>query len=477
MRKGQIKSVIPIIDSLDDKDRSIFYIVSRASIDLRTTLPVFSPIFEKTLHRTLKIANDKGNIHATLEHLLLSLTQDREALAILKACRCNVSRLRRNLTEYIDGLERVTSEEVDAKPTSGFQRVVQRAVIHVQSAGREEVGGREALVALMAERESHAAHYLQAQGITRYDLVSAIENERNEIQQYPLQQAIKKSIGESIEDAPQFQTTKGRIRYQEASATSRISERKAAVIERCKELQRRCATRSNEQHELHVLVENYAKALSNLRKDRGAYNLFLTGMEIETLLRVKSEIPTDDDRNLPIDADLLFAVRSLIVAHAGLITLFPDVRQATQEIDQYRTLSGPMDALRDRLLDPILDKLAASDGILDSKTQQLTDEIRKLNKQETKSGLAPSEGTTAIKHSWLRGALGSIGQFLLQQTKESAKVARDEAIKEGVKNQVALRQSILEFIFDAKNLLSSIAEKLPAAFGWITSLLTLLGLK
>ena len=128
-------------------------------------MPSFSRNLEQSLHRALAIANERNHEYATLEHLLLSLTDDAEASAVLRACSIDLDLLKKNLRDYVDReLENLVSDgREDAKPTTGFNRVIQRAVIHVQSSGREEVTGANVLVAIFAERESHAAYFLQEQ--------------------------------------------------------------------------------------------------------------------------------------------------------------------------------------------------------------------------------------------------------------------------------------------------------------------------
>jgi ATP-dependent Clp protease ATP-binding subunit ClpA len=141
-------------------------------------MPSFSRNLEQSLHRALAIANERNHEYATLEHLLLSLTDDAEASAVLRACSIDLELLKKNLRDYIDReLENLVSDgREDAKPTTGFNRVIQRAVIHVQSSGREEVTGANVLVAIFAERESHAAYFLQEQDMTRYDAVNYISH-------------------------------------------------------------------------------------------------------------------------------------------------------------------------------------------------------------------------------------------------------------------------------------------------------------
>ncbi|WP_020184902.1 ATP-dependent Clp protease ATP-binding subunit ClpA [Methylopila sp. 73B] len=141
-------------------------------------MPSFSRSLEQSLHRALAFANERHHEYATLEHLLLSLVDDQDAAAVMRACNVDLEILRRNLVEYVDAeldnLVGDTSE--DSKPTAGFQRVIQRAVIHVTSSGREEVTGANVLVAIFAERESHAAFFLQEQDMTRYDAVNYISH-------------------------------------------------------------------------------------------------------------------------------------------------------------------------------------------------------------------------------------------------------------------------------------------------------------
>src|SRR6202165_173583 len=141
-------------------------------------MPTFSRSLEQSLHRALALANERHHEYATLEHLLLALTEDQDAAAVMRACNVDIEKLKRNLVDYIDGkLDNLVMEAVDdSKPTAGFQRVIQRAVIHVQSSGREEVTGANVLVAIFAERESHAAFFLQEQDMTRYDAVNYISH-------------------------------------------------------------------------------------------------------------------------------------------------------------------------------------------------------------------------------------------------------------------------------------------------------------
>jgi len=133
---------------------------------------------EQSLHRALAFASERSHEYATLEHLLLSLIQDTDSVAVLRACGIDLERLEEELREFLDGdLEDISVANFkEPKPTAGFQRVIQRAVIHVQSSGREEVTGANVLVALFSERESHAVYFLQMQEMTRLDAVNYISH-------------------------------------------------------------------------------------------------------------------------------------------------------------------------------------------------------------------------------------------------------------------------------------------------------------
>ena len=125
----------------------------------------------------MALANARKHELATLEHLLLSLIDEPDAARVMKACSVNLDELRQTLEDFIeDDLSTLITEVEgsEAVPTAAFQRVIQRAAIHVQSSGRTEVTGANVLVAMFAERESNAAYFLQDQDMTRYDAVNYI---------------------------------------------------------------------------------------------------------------------------------------------------------------------------------------------------------------------------------------------------------------------------------------------------------------
>jgi ATP-dependent Clp protease ATP-binding subunit ClpA len=141
-------------------------------------MPSFSRGLEKALHQAMNLARERAHEFATLEHLLLALTEDRDTIAVLTGCDVDIEALKSDLEDFIneelDSL--VVPNGQDARPTAAFQRVIQRAVIHVQSSGREEVTGANVLVAIFAERESHAAYFLEQQDMSRLDAVNFISH-------------------------------------------------------------------------------------------------------------------------------------------------------------------------------------------------------------------------------------------------------------------------------------------------------------
>ncbi len=140
-------------------------------------MPSFSNTLEQAIHAALALANERRHEFATLEHLLLALLDEPDATRVMKACNVDTDELRTTLVEFVDEDLSNLVTDVDgseAVPTAAFQRVIQRAAIHVQSSGRTEVTGANVLVAIFAERESNAAYFLQEQDMTRYDAVNFI---------------------------------------------------------------------------------------------------------------------------------------------------------------------------------------------------------------------------------------------------------------------------------------------------------------
>jgi len=142
-------------------------------------MPSLTATLEDAIHRAIGLANARRHELATLEHLLLALIDEPDAARVMRACTVDLGELRTTVTRFIDNdLETLVfdSDGAEAAPSTGFQRVIQRAAIHVQSSGRSEVTGANVLVAIFNERESHAAYFLQDQNMTRYDAVNYLSH-------------------------------------------------------------------------------------------------------------------------------------------------------------------------------------------------------------------------------------------------------------------------------------------------------------
>ena len=141
-------------------------------------MPSFARELEQTLHNALAEASRRRHEYATLEHLLIALIDDEHASKVMSACGVNRDELRTSVKQYLDHElgALIADSATDPTPTSGFQRVVQRAILHVQSSGRDEVTGANVLVALFSERESYAVYFLQQQDMSRLDAVTYISH-------------------------------------------------------------------------------------------------------------------------------------------------------------------------------------------------------------------------------------------------------------------------------------------------------------
>src|SRR5690349_5837059 len=159
---------------------------------------------EVSLHMAFVEARQKRHEFITVEHLLLALLDNPAAAEVLRACGANMDELRKNLTQHItEQTPRIAADrEVDTQPTLGFQRVIQRAILHVQSSGKKEVTGANVLVAIFGEKDSHAVYFLHQKGVTRLDVVNYISHG---ISKVPQAGPAKQQEGEAESDQEQNQ--------------------------------------------------------------------------------------------------------------------------------------------------------------------------------------------------------------------------------------------------------------------------------
>jgi len=168
---------------------------------------------EVSLHMAFVEARQKRHEFITVEHLMLALLDNPSAAEVLRACAANVEELRRELTQFINEHTPTVggTEEIDTQPTLGFQRVIQRAILHVQSSGKKEVTGANVLVAIFGEKESHAVYFLNRQGIARLDVVNYISHGITKTPQQSGKSGSEKAEGEQAEQEQEAATAGGAL--------------------------------------------------------------------------------------------------------------------------------------------------------------------------------------------------------------------------------------------------------------------------
>ena len=161
---------------------------------------------EVSLHMAFMEARQKRHEFITVEHLLLALLDNPSASEVLKACAAEVDDLRKLLSEFVtEHTPILTTDDADTQPTLGFQRVIQRAILHVQSSGKKEVTGANVLVAIFGEKDSHAVYFLHQKGVTRLDVVNFISHGISKVPQ------AAPGKGEGEAESEQEQSTGGAL--------------------------------------------------------------------------------------------------------------------------------------------------------------------------------------------------------------------------------------------------------------------------
>ena len=205
---------------------------------------------EVSLHMAFVDARQQKHEFITVEHLLLALLDNPSAAEVLRSCSCDIEEIRKNLQNFIKDNTPVVSgqDEVDTQPTLGFQRVIQRAIMHVQSTsnGKKEVTGANVLVAIFGEKDSHAVYYLHQQGITRLDVVNYISHGITKTPQAP---------------APKQENSQNENQEQEAEPAQAVGEKQSPL-------------------------DQYTQNLNNLAKDGKIDPLIGREQEVERVIQV-----------------------------------------------------------------------------------------------------------------------------------------------------------------------------------------------
>jgi ATP-dependent Clp protease ATP-binding subunit ClpA len=201
---------------------------------------VISQELEVSLHMAFMEARQKRHEFITVEHLLLAMLDNPSAADVLRACAVDIDDLRRKLGEFIEHHTPVMGgvEEVDTQPTLGFQRVIQRAILHVQSSGKKEVTGANVVVALFGEKDSHALHFLTQHGITRLDVVNYISHGIAKAPQAPLPGDKPENAGNPQEEPAEDKAASALDSYTVNLNTQALAGRIDPLIGRDKELER-----------------------------------------------------------------------------------------------------------------------------------------------------------------------------------------------------------------------------------------------
>ena len=444
-----------------------------------------SGTLKKALARAKERARQDGSDAVLPEHLLWAIMSDTKVQQAFVRLGRSSSNARRDIAHHLPSPSKSKTKSRRVRDLDVSIRT--NEIINAAADLRREMRGKavepiHVLAAFADYRKSPLAKFLNNSRMNAEKIAGLFPKPKQK-KKVPVAahtgdgEVIRRAIEASGRHAPAFVPHRGRLQYRQRIGTGQFSARKKTAEERCVALQQLAARRSNEQPELIRLVTRYAQKLDRLRKGSGIYELFIAGIEIEIFLNSKQKAPVDPDRNPALDADLSFGVQSLILAHAGLIALFPDTSQLANELDSYRQQSEAIDALRDRILDPILSTLARAENVFDQGTLEITKAVSDLDQDRRQP---PIKGAVAAKHGWLRGAVSAIGQFVLEQLKAIGGVARDTATGEIVslwaKSPDTLLAAIVVLLASAKEQLLSLSLNLEGTFGWLRSLLGLLGL-
>ena len=467
---------------------------------------MLSSNLEKSLHRALAHANDRRHKYATAEHLLLALTEDQDTVEVLLACNVDLDRLRREVLVYVDTeLANLVDEKIedDAKPTATFQRILQRAAIHVQASGREEITGANVLVAMFAERESHAAYFLQEQDMTRFDAVNYISH------------GIAKGLGRSeggeghfsdvrtasaqmedwrkIETFVQDQTTNlmaprdGRIDLAPSRASyEALSSRIAAARLAIEDLAVICR-RGNQQHAaLGDYAERYRAELERLVPSEPGIVWYVSAQKIENYrsnyVVVSKQQPGEYP---PFEPALSTVIDAVVLATGILARLFPEIAKSQDDFEKYAGRQVGVRRAERELLDATLSDLAASDSVLTPRAAAVAKTIAELDPAATPEDAPETARTVATKSGFLRSFLSAIAKVVLEKAQTQVGYLREnlrtkglyDVSKEIVKALVLGGfSSTVTFLKGAVPALLLLASQWPAMFGFIPPLLRLLGL-
>jgi hypothetical protein len=289
----------------------------------------------------------------------------------------------------------------------------------------------------------------------------------------PPTEDIEERVEWATHNAPRFDVAPNGLRFAAAKANrDEVARAKAAVLQELKRLLALCDRAANEHPDLKERVEEYQARFRGLRSDRGIDRVWLAGNKIEALIRLKRSQPIDNDRNPPLGVDLLAGIQDFITVHAILVLKFPDIDRMIGDFDRYLQQQEAVDAIRAAPLNPMLQQLGATPGLLQQDTKASTRELADL----TPEGLQPTKGEVATKIGWLRGLLGRVVQFFYEALKKTAGYvtggtignAGYEIIKTSLPPSLAnLGEAVILFFSQSKDLLLRLGKAIPTFFDYL----------
>jgi hypothetical protein len=268
------------------------------------------------------------------------------------------------------------------------------------------------------------------------------------------------------------------VQREPAVSATILAERKKIAVERAAAALRLCET-AQEYADLASVILRYHEAAKKVSKQSGAYTLFIAGAEIEDILRIRMRTSDDKTKRIPFDADLVFAMRSLITAHAGLVALFPELADISKEIERYAELSESIRTANSRTIDPLFGNLLASDELFAPEMEEITRDIARAGSSKalkSEGGHLPI-ATDGARLVWLRGVLALMGRHAIQNQNFKAifKAVQSGTLLRTIKNADALAVAIATFLVNSQTLLVRLSDTLKVSFGWVRWLFRFLG--
>ena len=424
------------------------------------------------------VAETSGAALLRPEHLLVAILDDPDLDHLLQDVLLDPRSMREDLDERIEAIRR-TDVNAYGGPVFGFaySRAMPDATgeilahaRHLAAQGRfPEPSGLHIFRAITATNVD-AASLLRRYGATPQRIEAYLEGEDpDRVRPASDLDRLAQELAAAAQSSPEFEVVDDRLRYVQRPPKQVLFERRRTVVEYLQELEDCLAPQSNALAHLQRAVAGYRRSLGRMGRGDGALRLFIDGAAIETA----AQCPDPDSP--PINPDAIVALQSFFIAHAHLMSLFPDVARSMNALADFNSDAEAIRNLRSQVLGPCLDRMAQAPGIFDRETETLTCDVR----HEVKRGDLPTrdKAVSGLGLAWLRGALATMGQQVLKGLKampeESGKAVAQALVARGD----VLLGAIVTFLAQAARELVALAAAQPQAFSWLSHLLGLLRLR